>query len=426
MNEPECLSQARLMVASPEFVYHQLKFYGECVGRWDGKEELEKLLLQRDDKLINLALGQFATRKSIIQELYNQASADTAEADADKERYNLGLRVACLSNRHFDDLFNWPDFDLNALMLRGLTPEMAALLTNPTIPSKVLEALFEKSDYFAEVDETNWLWMIQTAAKNERLNIDKATRDGPDMGLWGIQKAIFGFLETVAVTTHSAHAAIDLLSRLDGQHATWPDEIAHVLARWGKVELKDYKGGEQEGLFTHLPLKDELRCLIAARYSRRSTSAKGPRLFGSPDDEDNARRCAFYAGADLSEKDIETGFDKDKDVFLFAVLKNPYVLSYTTKRTLIEDRLSGDFIHEYRRRCEGIGRQDKRFDVNPVSEACRNLLEEFQQQGSKEMSWLEKISTQNQRISTRLQSYERRAYWIVLILIGAMYLVARR
>ena len=45
------------MVASPEFVYQQLKFYGERVGMWEGKEELEKLLLRRNDKLINLALG---------------------------------------------------------------------------------------------------------------------------------------------------------------------------------------------------------------------------------------------------------------------------------------------------------------------------------------------------------------------------------
>jgi hypothetical protein len=31
LKEPECLSQARLMVAAPEFVYEQLKFYSENV-----------------------------------------------------------------------------------------------------------------------------------------------------------------------------------------------------------------------------------------------------------------------------------------------------------------------------------------------------------------------------------------------------------
>jgi hypothetical protein len=423
LKEPLCLSQARLMVASPEFVYQQLKFYGEHVGMWEGKEELEKVLLRRNDKLINLALGQFATHKSVIQELYNNASADAPEVS--QEDYNLGLRVACLSNRHFGFL-NWPDFGLNALMARGLSPETQALLINPTIPSGVLEALFKKSDSFAVVDEKNWLWMIQTAARNERLNIDNASMDGPDMGLWGIQKAIFGFLETVPVTSHSAFAALDVLNQLDTQHTTWPDDIAHVLERWGKAELKDYKDQEREGYFTHLPLKEELRCLLAARYSRRSTSAKGPRVFGSPNDEDIARRCAFYAGDDLSEKDIEAGFKKDADVFLFAVLKNPYVLSYAKKRALIEGQLSGSFINEYQRMCERLGKENKHFEVSPVTEAGRDLLEEFQQPSSKEMSWLEKISAQNERLSARLRSYERKAFWIVLILIVAMYIIVKR
>ena len=170
------------------------------------------------------------------------------------------------------------------------------MLINPTIPSDVLEALFKKADSFAGVDEQNWLWMIQTAARNERLNIDKATMDGPDLGLWRIQKAIFGFLETVPVTTHSAFAALDILNQLDTQHATWPDDIAHVLERWGKADLKDHKGEEREGHFTHLTLKEELRCLLAARYSRRSMGASGPRVFGSPNDQDIARRCAFLCG----------------------------------------------------------------------------------------------------------------------------------
>jgi hypothetical protein len=34
LKEPECLTQARLMVAAPEFVYEQLKFYSENIHRW--------------------------------------------------------------------------------------------------------------------------------------------------------------------------------------------------------------------------------------------------------------------------------------------------------------------------------------------------------------------------------------------------------
>ena len=48
-----------------------------------------------------------------------------------------------------------------------------------------------------------------------------------------------------------------------------------------------------------------------------------------------ARRCSFYAGTDLYGKEIEVGFNKDKDVFLFAVLKNCYVFLNKKKRALI-------------------------------------------------------------------------------------------
>ena len=141
LREPECLTQARLMVAAPEFVYEQLKFYSENIGRWEGKQDLEKLLLRRNDKLINLALAQFATQMEIVQQLYEQACVST---DGDEQSYNLGLRVACLSNQHFGYL-DWPDFNLNALMARGFTTEAAALLRNPSIPDSVLEALFKKT-----------------------------------------------------------------------------------------------------------------------------------------------------------------------------------------------------------------------------------------------------------------------------------------
>lgn len=109
------------------------------------------------------------------------------------------------------------------------------------------------------------------------------------------------------------------------------------------------------------------------------------------------------------------------------MLKNPYVLSYTKKRAAIEEQLSGSsFIHKSRRMCERLGKEHKHFDVSPVTEMGRGLLEEFQQPISKEMSWLEKISAQNERLSARLQSYERKAYLIVLILIIAMYVIVRR
>jgi len=223
-------------------------------------------------------------------------------------------------------------------------------------------------------------------------------------------------------TIGAIHLDCDPLAHARPPSPTQPS--IHQCGLLGKVELKNYKGEDEEGVFTHLPLKEELRCLIASLYSRRSSTAKsGARVFGAPDDKDIARRCAFYAGTDLSEKDIGAGFSRDKDVFLFAVLKNTYVLLHEKKRALIEKQLSGSFIREYRRRCEDIHKSNKYFDITPVSDSGRDLLDEFQQQSSKEMSLLEKISAQNEQLSARLKGYERRVYWIVVIIIVAVYLM---
>lgn len=363
----------------------------------------------------SLAQGTEMTH-AVIAEPFRVSLLDNQQA-----QYNLGVRVACLSNRQLGS-FNWPDFHLDDLMKKGFSDESKALLTNPTIPESVLISLYEKTDCFRPVSEKDWLVMIYVSANNERINTNEDSDEMPDLDLRHIHEAIFGFLESVSVSDHSVQTALYFLSALDPAHTAWPKEISHVLKRWGEVEVKNYKGEDQPGWLTHLSKVDELRCLIAALYSHRSTDSKDmPRYFGSPDDPDIAWRCAFYAGHDLSVPEIEAGFDKDSDVFVFAVLKNRYVLLNKEKRALIEGYLSGrDMIAEYRRRCEQIRKERPWFDIKPVSEEGRNLLEEVHQQSSEEISWLEKIGAQNDRLAARLSNYERRAYWFALALILAI------
>ncbi len=423
LKEPECLSQARLMVAPPAFVYEQMKFYGETVDAfWAGKQKLEEALLGRNDKLIDLALAQFATHEKVIQYIFNRANIETT--DDEQARYNLGVRVACLSNRHLG-FFNRPDFGLDALMAKGFTSEAEALLTNPGVQESILLSLYKKSDCFEQVTEEDWLAMIYSSASNERLNTKRDVGDSLDLDLRNIQKAIFGFLETAPVTKYSVHTARYFLWNLNPEHTAWPNEISHVLKRWGEVEVKNYKGEEEKGWLTHLSLKEELRCLIAALYSQRSTDVKDhPGYFGSPEDSDIALRCAFYAGHDLSKNDIKAGFERDSEVFVFAILKNQYALLNKEKRSLVEGYLSGRFmISEYRSRCEQLRKKWPGFDPSPVSEETRNILEEEHHQGSDNILLLEKIGAQNDRLAARLARLERRSYWVVVVLIVAMYFV---
>jgi len=131
LKEPECLSQARLMVAAPEFVYEKLKFYSDNIGRWEGKEELEKLLLKRNDKMINLALAQFATHKEIVQQLYDQACVPT---EGDAETYNSRLSrgkssVTRKTVNHRASDCDFPEGTLRDFDARALLFQIPAIFT---------------------------------------------------------------------------------------------------------------------------------------------------------------------------------------------------------------------------------------------------------------------------------------------------------
>lgn len=103
--------------------------------------------------------------------------------------------------------WGWREFGLQALFAKGEEDyiEWHTLLTNPTIAADILEALYRKSEYFAEVDEKTWLGMVQVSVGNERLIRDKESDwephplPEPDWSLWGINQAIFNFLEVAPV-----------------------------------------------------------------------------------------------------------------------------------------------------------------------------------------------------------------------------------
>ncbi len=132
LKEPEALTSARLMAASLEFVYQQLKFYGKqrthrFLSTREGK--LEAALLTRDNQLINLALAQFAFDNKVVKTLYDGTN--------NTDEYNLGLRIACLSNGNFLDELNWvwEDIGFFGAICQGANSRRRALVAQSAIES---------------------------------------------------------------------------------------------------------------------------------------------------------------------------------------------------------------------------------------------------------------------------------------------------
>jgi hypothetical protein len=123
-----------------------------------------------------------------------------------------------------------------------------------------------------------------------------------------------------------------------------------------------------------LPLNEELACLIGILYGHKSTTKQAVIIW-------NRRTIA--------------GYEKDKNVFLFAALKNESLYLNKKTRALLEHYIAGDFRHEYKHRCQQIQKTHKWFDPRPTTETGRDVMEDLNPEPSRETTLLENINRQN-------------------------------
>jgi hypothetical protein len=333
--------EARLSVASAEEVVRELKRVAQkSRGELLGREAIEALLVERNDRLINLGLACYGTSKEVLEALYKHALEKPA--DAADERYRRGLRIGCLSNRivaywgfDFPRRLVGPE-EIQRIVAAGDDAEAEALICNPSVSDRLLEELYKRTGAFATLAHERWSKLIYLSRKNERLVTNKDNDDMPDTGHYGIHHAIFKLLEIAPVDKHWLRVLYDLLDQLDFQQVARPETIETALSRWAQLDDKGYEGKPIEGYFTSLSLKDEFRCLIAALYGRTWSNNKFT-VQGSPSSRDVAMRCAYYGNAELSAKEMKAGFERDADVYVFAAMYNRELLFNSKLRKLFEE-----------------------------------------------------------------------------------------
>src|SRR3954447_15147131 len=102
--------EARLLKSSPADVFRDIQAEADAnPSPWREDTALERSLFGRNEPLVDLALAQYGTDQDIVSEIYEKAAATSG--DTADERFKLGLRIACLSNRRVAVL-DW-DFPLN-------------------------------------------------------------------------------------------------------------------------------------------------------------------------------------------------------------------------------------------------------------------------------------------------------------------------
>jgi hypothetical protein len=157
-------------------------------------------------------------------------------------------------------------------------------MRNPSVDEDLLEALYERSGIFAQMPEERWRELVSLSCENKRLVTEEHYVDSPDLGLMGIQKAIFRLLEIAPVSMEWLWVLYDLLNTLAPEQVATPEKIDHVLARWAALDDRGHDGKAIEGHITSLSIKDEFRCLIAALYARSFCVAEGRWAFASLSD----------------------------------------------------------------------------------------------------------------------------------------------
>jgi hypothetical protein len=372
------IREARLLVSRPEDVFEELKRYAEQIksGTFSRlvDEQLEKSLAGRTDPLIDLGLARFGSDKDIVGELYEKALAPAKTAL--EARYRKGLRIACLSNqsvpitiRHAIEFPVIGRDETRRVLAEADEDEVEALICNPYGNDNLLRALFERGEPFSEFNEERWRRVLLYSCKNSRLVTKNDEEFGPDLQHGYIQKAIFNLLKIAPATSAWIIPLYALLESLDPKFCIWTDKIDDVLERWESVAAYDYKGRPEDGHFTSASLRDEFRCLIAALYGEGLREKEGIVIHGSANASDVALRCAYYGNAELTAKDMKEGYERDRDVFVFAVLFNEHVYLTPPLRKLLEEKyLTGNLEARYRRRCEQLHRHYTNFDPHPSAE----------------------------------------------------------
>jgi hypothetical protein len=222
----------------------------------------------------------------------------------------------------------------------GEDAEATAIMRNPNMSDRLLEALYLRSGLFASLPEERWLKLIIASARNERLRRKEDSDAGPDMGHYGIHQAIFRLLEIAPVKSVWLRTLYDLLINLDFRHVAHPENLNGVLSRWAAMPDKTKDGEQFEGYYTNVGLKDEFRCLIAALYGRGfSKNTMYEILHGSAKATDVALRCAFYGKGALTKKDMEARYKRDGGVYLLAAIFNERVYPHWELRKLFEDQI---------------------------------------------------------------------------------------
>jgi hypothetical protein len=370
------LTAARVAVGSPDFCHRLLIRLGEELkGESASAAELVVYgtAIRRNDPLIDLAVAQYSPKPSHVRNYFMRTL--TRVPSTLQRSYQMGLRLACLQNqRGFSGEGRNPTSYLGksgaaAFLKVATNDELVALFTNPAIDEELVEALYRWDKPFSDIAPARWSSMLVYCMDNPRLQQSRGRGEKADTGHDRIHKAIWAFVERAPFNDIMAQIVLNTLVRLNPEQVHLPDSIEAALDRWSGFGLR--KMSRTGHGLTGLSRQEELCCLMASLYGRRP-GALPDATESSPD---IVRRCCYYAGARLTNRQIRAGYERDGAAFLLAAVSNVGILLDPDKSALLEQYLADDWLtHRYLRIRKALHREWGSESSVPVTDRLKAVI----------------------------------------------------
>ena len=417
------ITQARLRLSAPEVVYQEMEAYGQHLierSRWSYDEELEAALLERGDRLIDLALARNAVAEGVVGALYTRAIVGTGDP-----RHDKAIRLACLANPSADGSFLFKPIpgaeisEIRRLALHGDSDELGAIARNPERRG-MLASIYERSGHFEGIPEGRWLLLVRNSVDNPALNTDNSNADGPDFTAWDLQKAIVALLHTAPLERPWIYALHSLLLNLNPENVRAIESRAvfsELMARWeaAKAPKMFDKSAEEEGYYSRHTLVEEFRGVMAALYGRIFEDNK-LQYMGTLDAEDFVLRCAYYGSGTLSPEQMRHAWHKDGSLFALTALFNNQLLLKADTRQQLEDCMPSELQYLYARRCAQLKGKYRWFDPSPVTDDMKEELEPLTPPADAAM--VDRLAAQVAAIGAQVAALSKQFWWGAIILGG--------
>ena len=371
------LSAARVAVGSPDYCHRLLTRLGEDLKEETASSTAEMVVygtaIRRGDPLIDLAVAQYSPKPSHVHNCFMRTL--TKAENSLQRSYKLGLRLACLRNQRTGsgaggNPVSYLGRSGTAAFLKVATnDELLTLFTNPAIDEELIEGLYRRTKPFSDVAPPKWTSMLVYCMDNPCLQKRPGGGGKADARHERIQKALWWFVDRAPFNDIFAQVILNTLARLNPEQVHLPESIEGTLERWGQSGLR--KAGKTTSTLTGLSRQEELRCLIASLYGKRTGALSGV----SDSSRDIARRCCYYANAPLTPCQIHSGFQHDAAAFLLAAAGNADILLDREKSAALEQYLGDDWLsYRYLRIREALYRDGTGASPDPVTHRLTAIL----------------------------------------------------